>query len=284
MKIAHPSDKDLNDVKFLWKYCFGDSDAFIEYFFSKYYKKENTLAVFEEGKITSDLMFFPYNIVKGGKEIKAAYVCGVSTHPMHRGGGNITALFAFLEEKLKKEGYEAFFLIPFNFSFYRKYGLECASFLHEYSGEIKSLPKFNTPFKEGGDAGEIYKNFCKNKPLYLVRDKKCEDEFLSDTKEEGGHRFLVDGAQMYYFIQNDTFFAQELIFSDIEGAKKAISFIKSHSAQVKKFVIRSDFSLSGLLCEKNIDIKIKPHVMVKYLNGDTVSPSQDAYFNMIGWV
>jgi hypothetical protein len=89
---------------------------------------------------------------------------------------------------------------------------------------------------------------------------------------------------MYYFIQNDTFFAQELICSHIEGAKKALSFIKSHSAQVKNFVIRSDFSLSQLLCEKNIDVKLKPHVMVKYLNGDKVTPDTNAYFNMIGWV
>lgn len=284
MKIGYPLESDKERVKFLWKYCFGDSDSFINYFFDKYYKKENTLAVFEGDKIVADLMFFPYNIVKNGKEIKAAYVCGVCSDPMHRGGGNITALFEFLEEKLKKEGYEAFFLIPFKFSFYRKYGLECASYLHEYSGEIATLQKFDVSFKDGGETDGIYKNFCKDKPLYLVRDKKCEEEFLSDTLQEGGYQFLTEDAQMYYFIQNDIFFAQELIFSDIEGAKKAINFIKSHSAQVKNFVIRSDFSLSSLLCEKNIEIKIKPHVMVKYLNGEKVTPDTGAYFNMIGWV
>ena len=284
MRIGYPTDKDTKELKFLWKYCFGDSDGFINYFFNKYYKTENTIAVFEGDKVVADLMFFPYNIVKNGKELKAAYVCGVCSHPMYRGGGNITALFEFLEEKLKNEGYAAFFLIPFKFAFYRKYGLECASFLHEYSGEIAALPKFDVKFKEVGNTAEIYKNFCKDKPLYLVRDKKCEEEFFSDTAEEGGHRFLVEDAQMYYFIQNDTFFAQEMIFSNIEGAKKAINFIKSHSAQVKNFVVRSDFSLSTLLCEKNIDIKIKPHVMVKYLNGEKTLPCQNAYFNMVGWV
>jgi len=284
MEIGYPKKEDRERVRFLWKYCFGDSDAFLDYFFDKYYKEENTPCVIEDGKIVSDLMIFPHNIVKDGKEIKAAYIAGVVTDPFYRGGGNITALFAHLEERLRSEGYEAFFLIPFNFSFYRKYGLECASYLCEYSGDILSLPKLLVPPKNGGNKEEIYKKFCLGKPLYLVRDKVCEEEFLSDVKNDGGYEYVSEDAYMYYFLQNDTFFAQEMVFSSEEGAQRALNFVKSHSAQVKKFIIRSDFSLSKFLCEKNIEIKTKPHVMVKYLNGEKVEGNLDAYFNMIGWV
>lgn len=284
MQIGYPKKEDRERIRFLWKYCFGDSDTFLDYFFEKYYKEENTPCIIEDGKIVSDLMIFPHSIMNNGKEIKAAYIAGVVTDPIYRGSGKITALISYLEERLRNEGYDAYFLIPFNFSFYRKYGLECASYLFEYSGDILSIPKFFVSYKEGGDKKAIYESFCKDKPLYLVRDKVCEEDFLSDVKNEGGFEFVCEDAYMYYYLQNDTFYAQEMVASSKEGAERALSFIKSHSAQVKKFVVRSDFSLSDMLCEKDIEIKMKPHVMVKYLNGDKVKADMNAYFNMIGWV
>ncbi len=284
MRVGNPSEKDRERVKYLWKYCFGDSDQFIEYFFENYYQKENTLAIFEDGKIISYLMIFPNDLSVGGKTIKSAYIAGVCTDPLYRGKGCINTLMRALDERLTNEGYKAAYLIPFNFAFYRKYGFECISFLSIFEGRIASLPRFGA--KSGVFQGkeEVYSKFCKDKDVYLIRNKQSEDMFLRDSIAEGGYHFEDEDVFMYYYLENDTFFARELVFSSLEGAKKAISFIKAHSAQVSRFKIRSDFSLSKLLCEKDIDISVKPHVVAKFYDKSKHVQNVDNYINMIGWV
>ncbi len=284
MRVGYPAENDKDRVKYLWKYCFGDSDAFIEYFFTNYYKKENTLAIFDDDKIVSYLMIFPNELSIGGNVKKAAYVAGVCTDPLYRGKGCINILMRSLDERLLKEGYEAAFLIPFNFAFYRKYGFECISFLSIFEGEITTLPSFGSKNGKFQGKEEVYARFCKNKDVYLVRNRQSEDMFLRDSLAEGGYHFEDEDVFMYYYLENDTFFARELVYASVEGAKKALSFIKAHSAQVSKFKIRSDFGLSKLLCEKNININVKPHVVAKFYDKSKHAQNVENYINMIGWV
>jgi len=284
MNISCPSGSDIDRIKYLWKCCFGDSDTFIEYFFSRYYNPEKTIALYEDEKIVSYLMIFDHRIWASRKEIKAAYIAGVCTDPEYRNRGYITSLMSALDERLKTEKYDAAFLIPFKFSFYEKYGYKCMSYLTVYSGDVSSLKEYNCEIGNFQGKEKIYYDFCKDKNIFLSRNEKNEDDFLSDIRNDGGEQFLCEDAFMYYFIEKGVLTVQELVFSSLEGAKRALSFIKNNPFGAEKFKIRSDFSLSGLLSEKNIEISILPHTMAKFYNGYESENDINNYFNMIGWV
>ena len=45
MDIRYAKGEDLEDLKDIWNYCFGDEESFVEYYFNNKYKPENTVIV-----------------------------------------------------------------------------------------------------------------------------------------------------------------------------------------------------------------------------------------------
>jgi len=113
---------DLPIFKKIWKDIFGDTDSFIEWFFSKRFNPDMSFIYEINGEIASVIHSYPICVNLGGKPVKAAMISGVSTLPCHRKKGLMHSLFKFALGKLDKKGYSLCYYFPANPAFYKSLG------------------------------------------------------------------------------------------------------------------------------------------------------------------
>ena len=102
VRIAKAEDKKA--FYDLWKICFGDSDAFCDWFFVNRFAPDYSVVLETEGKIVSCIQAFPYMLWIRGREIPGAMLCGVSTHPDYRKKGYMGQIFTYEMKLLREKG------------------------------------------------------------------------------------------------------------------------------------------------------------------------------------
>lgn len=145
MIIDAPQNTDIPELCALWKDTFGDTDAFLENFFSTAFSPKRSLCARKEGNIVGMLYWF--DCIYEGKQI--AYLYAVATHKAYRGRGICHALMEKVHLILKQSGYAGVILVPAEahlFAFYERMGYTvCAhnSTLHSTAAgeslEMRSL-------------------------------------------------------------------------------------------------------------------------------------------------
>ncbi|MDR1779194.1 MAG: GNAT family N-acetyltransferase [Tannerella sp.] len=113
------------EIANLWKTVFGDTDEFIDLWFSRVYKDEQTLSLSRNGRIVSALQIIPYEMSSYGSILPVGYVCGVCTLPEERGKGCMTQLMRQAEDLMRERGLALAMLIPASqqlFDLYRRFG------------------------------------------------------------------------------------------------------------------------------------------------------------------
>ena len=95
MNLRYAKREDLDNIKDIWNYCFGDEEAFVDYYFNNKYKEENTILVEEDGELQSSLQLNQYKIKLNDKIYDTSYVVGVSTYPQARGKGLMKNIMDF---------------------------------------------------------------------------------------------------------------------------------------------------------------------------------------------
>ena len=125
MTIKNPTPNDVGELKELWKEAFGDTDDFIDLFFSLAFSPEHSLCVYEGSSLAAGLYWFDAYLANE----KVAYIYGVATKKTHRSKGFSTALLKEAHRQLKNSGYSAAILVPADaglFGFYGRLGYrEC---------------------------------------------------------------------------------------------------------------------------------------------------------------
>ena len=109
----------------LWKESFGDSDEFIELFFSRVYREENTLTIQQNNRVIAALQIVPYQMTFCGTIITAGYICGVCTAPAERGKGLMKLLMQEAIDEMQQRKYTFSTLIPASewlFDYYHNFG------------------------------------------------------------------------------------------------------------------------------------------------------------------
>lgn len=118
---------ETDKLKKLWSLAFGDSEAFVELFFSTAYNPLRCQCLEEEGQITAALYWLDTEYA--GQ--KLAYIYGVATHPGYRNRGLCRKLMEQLHQKLKQQGYAGALLMPAKPGLRQMYGKlgyrECTS-------------------------------------------------------------------------------------------------------------------------------------------------------------
>ena len=82
IRVAKQDDR--NAFRRLWDICFGDSNAFCDWFFENRFIAEYSVVLESGGEICSCMQAFPYTVLIRGKEVPGAMLCGVSTDPYQR--------------------------------------------------------------------------------------------------------------------------------------------------------------------------------------------------------
>ena len=108
MIIKSPEKEAIPQLRQLWKQGFGDSDAFLDGFFSTAFAPERCLCVMEKGQVAAALYWFSCQV--GGQAI--AYIYAVATAKQFRGQGLCRKLMADTHNHLKNLGYAGALLVP----------------------------------------------------------------------------------------------------------------------------------------------------------------------------
>ena len=100
MITVRPSvPEDVPAQRELWKLAFGDSDQYIDNFYSTYYRPERVVVLEEDGAVRSMTAWFDTTfVVPGQGEHRTAYLYAVAPPPDCRGRGLAAALLAGADE------------------------------------------------------------------------------------------------------------------------------------------------------------------------------------------
>ena len=108
MNTTAPADSLIPSLRDLWKAAFGDTDAFLDDFFSTAYAPHRCRCIVIDGSIAAALYWL--DCACAGR--KLAYIYAVATHPHHRGQGLCRTLMAETMEVLKQGDYDGVVLVP----------------------------------------------------------------------------------------------------------------------------------------------------------------------------
>ena len=117
LRTALPQDEPA--LRENWRECFGDEDAYLDFFFSRRFVPEDTPVVESDGKVVSQLFLLPAALCAGAQRFPAYYLFAAATHPAYRGRGLMRTLLGEAERLSRIRGQFAVVLLPGEESLYR---------------------------------------------------------------------------------------------------------------------------------------------------------------------
>ena len=134
MFAKHPQPHEIPALRLLWQEAFGDSDAFLDKFFSVGYSQNRCRVVMREAQAAAALYWF--DCQWEGK--KPAYLYAVATAKVSQGQGLCRFLMEDTHRLLAQQGYAGAVLVPGSeglFQMYEKMGYRTVSTIREFSRE-----------------------------------------------------------------------------------------------------------------------------------------------------
>lgn len=200
-KVRIAQEKDKKEFYRLWQTCFGDSDAFCDWFFENRFCPEYSVVLEAEEEIVSCMQAFPYRINIRGKEIPGAMLCGVSTDPNHRKKGYMGKIFSYEMNHLRKAGDLVAVHTPAVLPSYFSYGhfpVADAAYLHCHT--IPKLKQSENIYILNKDKWKelypLYDRFAKKYSGIIKRD---ETDFLRKAAD-----YAADGGKAAAYIKNNS--------------------------------------------------------------------------------
>ena len=233
---------DVNELKRLWQISFGDSESYVDFYFSRRYSPLNTRICRTDDRIVSSAQFFPYDISLGDKLLKGVYILGVCTHPDYRQRGFAAGIIRGILAEQTASGADIAFLIPsapYLFEVYRKFGFGELFTIYERNVESVSAYKPYELMKPGTD--EIYTFYNRFYRSLNSAVLKTYDDFmfaLEDVVISGGRIDVcgIDG-EIHGFAATEGSVVKELLCLDEAARDTLISALLADTAGRKLTVI-----------------------------------------------
>ena len=108
MVIEHPSRAHIPALRRLWQQAFGDTEAFLDSFFSLGFSPDRCLCVLEENAPAAALYWLDCSL----DDLPCAYVYAVATRSDCRGRGLCRSLMGRTRDLLCRQGYAHILLVP----------------------------------------------------------------------------------------------------------------------------------------------------------------------------
>ena len=170
--IQYSEDKYKPYLKILWKLCFPkDTAPFIDFYFDKIYKNDETLLCLENNQPVAALQIIPYLIKTANQTKSGGYLSGIMTHPDYRKQGYMNKLLQAAFDEMVKKGYDYAFLIPQEkglINMYAKYGFRLL--------EPNSQPPENKVLKTPKQWAQMQQNFFDEKGIWLKNEPIVPNE------------------------------------------------------------------------------------------------------------
>ena len=226
----------------LWKKSFGDSDEFIELFFNRVYKEENTLTIRKNNQVISALQIVPYEMTYYGAHIPVGYICGVCTLPSERGKGWMKQLMKNAFDEMYYREYTISTLIPASdwlFNYYQTFGYatvfdkseEIHTRTYDNNEEIQLLPVTGASFDQ---AYSYYNHIQQKRKCAILHSAYDFETILRDCMLDGGNAWIaqyngqVAGLALSVPTNNDELFVKEIIYDRLEIKRDIIQAVLNH--------------------------------------------------------
>lgn len=125
--IQFANRETASEVRSMWKTCFEDTEEYMDLYFSRQYKDENTLIYWVENKAVACLQMLPYTIRFYEEAIPFYYLAGLCTLPEYRNKGYMGQLIHEAIKVMEERKIPLSILVPAEewlFGYYKKYGFE----------------------------------------------------------------------------------------------------------------------------------------------------------------
>lgn len=125
VKIKTAEYVDSAELRTVWKEAFGDSDAYLDFFFAFRFCPENTLVLLENGKIVSQLFLLPCFLRGKDDIVPCYYLFAAATLKSARGKGYMGALLKAAESLSAERNVNAIVLLPGEpslYDYYKRFG------------------------------------------------------------------------------------------------------------------------------------------------------------------
>ncbi len=132
MEIRLTNDKDINELKKLWREVFDSEGIYTELFIKNRYHTCEAVGMFDKEKLISVLYMLPCTLKVKDREYSMSYIFAVGTLKDERGKGYCSQVMNFAHEYLKNKGIDCASLVPAEkglFDFYRRLQYENAFYI-----------------------------------------------------------------------------------------------------------------------------------------------------------
>lgn len=277
------TDKDYDEIRKIWTYCFNEGEEVENCYFENKYRAENTVVAELDGDVVASIHLNQHTIKLGNKEENVSYVVGVSTLPEARGKGMMKSLMNLSFEEMYNRGQNVSILMPIDFRLYRRFGFENCYDMMEHRINIEDLSAFRIErdFKRAKESDidnliDIYNKSNRRLNGYTVRGKQRYENMFKEVAADGGHIYICSDNGVYdgyviYAINEGKFFVREVYFSNTNALKSILAFIYNHNTQCDKVVIMEDVRNTignTLKNPKTSESLLKPFMMGRVVNMD----------------
>ncbi len=208
MIIKHPEAADLAALRGLWQEAFGDSDSFLDAFFSTVYAPERCF-ILRCGGEPGAMLFWMDGSCRGRQ---CAYLYAVATAEALRGRGLCHRLMDHTHRHLQQRGYAMAVLVPGSpalFSLYKGMGYRPFGGIREefHTAAPEALPLWEISAEAYGAA----------RPGLLPEGSILPDGPTLAFLQTQGRFYAGEGLLLCAHAENGTLFAPELLGSAEPG-------------------------------------------------------------------
>ena len=105
-------DMELKQVRALWKECFHDTEAYMDFYFSWKTKDNVIFGLYDEERLISMLHLNPYQLSVYGDKVNSYYIVGVATDESYRKRGLMRKLLVAAMKHMYEEQVPFTYLMP----------------------------------------------------------------------------------------------------------------------------------------------------------------------------
>jgi predicted acetyltransferase len=276
--ISFGEDRYKPALKEMWKLCFPtDTRIFIDFYFDKVYKNDETLIYFENGKTAAAFQMIPYTLKNGGHTAQAGYIYGAMTHPDFRRKGFMKNLLFAAFDIMRERRLDYTFLIPqeaWLFDFYAKFGYKAIlppqNFTNHYENTAYCEPctVYREPLSIPHEIYITYSRFLSAIPQAILKTENQFQQIIRDFFDENGVLFACRQGIAFTFQENNSIVVKELFYRNRQVKDLFLKVICDYYSREEIVILNSSDKPAGL------------RGMIKRLN-DREPDISELYINMM---
>jgi len=257
----------------LWRYCFQDTEEFIEHYFRR---RVGTVLTDEAHRVQA--IIAPTPLMVRGVTVAGCLVSGVATAPEYRGRGLMDTFLPQVNETLHVQGYVLASLYPFDYTFYKRYGWVACGEACRFNLPLHRLSstRLAGDFTRVCDP-ECLCNVCDSAyAAYSGRTLRTSDAFqirLEELALEESSVFLYtrEGEPEGYLLcrlDGQAFIVEEAAFTSTIARQDALTFLQGHASTQKeaRLLLPADDPLRFLLPDARGLVQLEPRNMFRLLD------------------